>query len=302
MPEGGVEWIPHEKILSYENLFFLIEYLQKVGVKKVRFTGGEPLVRKGMIPFLEKICASFPKLEIALTTNGSTLAQYALPLAHMGLSSLNVSLDTLDAEKFAFMTRGGSLQTILDGLDMLTAVLKTRIDPPMQVKINTVLVRGFNDDSVKEMADFAFRRGIILRFIEYMPLDKRVWSEREFVPFTEALNRLSSGASSWREEKLGKETAPGPASYYVNTATGQYVGVISAVSKHFCTSCNRLRISSTGEVRPCLFGDRKFSIFDALRNRDEEALLVLFNQVVFLKPALGTILLRKRESMHKIGG
>ncbi|MCL2010301.1 MAG: radical SAM protein, partial [Synergistaceae bacterium] len=236
MPEDGIKWIPHDRILSYEEIFFLIGILCDLGVEKIRFTGGEPLIRKGMIRFLEKVAASFPGLRIALTTNGSTLAQYAPSLARMGLECVNVSLDTLDAEKFSVMTRGASLEPVLDGIDALTSLVsQTETEVKIKIKINSVLIRGFNDDSmIEQLADFAFKKGILLRFIEFMPFHSSLWSAEMFTPFPEALARLPGCAGRWTKDQTGAESPAGPARYYVNTATGQRIGVISAVSGHFC--------------------------------------------------------------------
>ncbi len=298
MPREGVEWIPHGRIMSYEDIFFLVGVLWKLGVKKVRFTGGEPLVRKGMIPFLEKVRASFPELRVALTTNGSTLVKDASCLALMRLSGINVSLDTLEAEKFSAMTRGASLRNVLDGIEALLSA------GAENVKMNAVLIRGFNDGEVGFLLDYARGKGIVLRFIEFMPLDQSVWSQKSFVPFQEVLTALPD-ASDWREERTEaeRETLSGPARYYVHDGTGQRVGVISAVSQHFCMSCNRLRVTSVGEVRSCLFSNVQVSIREALRARDEAAVREKFFEAAALKPEVGMTLNRdEQRQMFKIGG
>jgi cyclic pyranopterin phosphate synthase len=316
MPENGIGWVPHEKILSYEDILFLVGILQELGVEKVRFTGGEPLVRKGMLSFLQKARGSFPALRVALTTNGSTLARDASLLAHMGLSDINVSLDTLDPEKFAYMTRGGELWPVLEGIDTLISALarneKNDVSPSLQpfvtqVKMNAVLIRGFNDDSIADLTQFAFQRGITLRFIEFMPVNPDTWSQDDFMPSSEILSRLPfiSDVSEWREENsvgLSPSFPSGPARYCVNAVTGQRVGVISAVSQHFCASCNRLRFTATGEIQSCLFLGERISIFDVLRARDEENLRRLILQAAASKPKVGITSRQGRIDMHKIGG
>jgi cyclic pyranopterin phosphate synthase len=297
MPEDGVQWIPHERILSYEDIFFLLSKLADIGVKKVRFTGGEPLVRKGMVQFLEKVCHSFPQLSVALTTNGSYLTQYAEPLARMRLTSVNISLDTLDAARFAELTRGAALQPVLDGIDALTLAL-SRSGGKTVVKINAVLMRGFNDNMVVELAKFALEKNIILRFIEFMPLSLKLWSEDSFVPFQEALAKLPGFAPL---QEAGEERQAGPARYYANAVTGQRIGVISAVSRHFCASCNRLRVTSTGDVKPCLFAGERVSIAGAIRARDEEELKKRLAEAAAMKPQAG--MTRPEEgNMYAIGG
>lgn len=300
MPEEGVEWIPHDRIMSYEDIFFLIRVLHDLGVGKVRFTGGEPLVRKGMVPFLAKVCATLPGLRTALTTNGSTLSRYAADLVRMRLSAVNISLDTLNAEKFAAMTRGGSPGEVLDGIDALLGA--GALEAGMSVKMNAVLIRGFNDGDAKALIDFAGSRGIVLRFIEFMPLDRNVWSEGSFVPFREVLDKLPD-ASMWRPETENPGRFAGPARYYVHSLTGQRIGVITAVSQHFCASCNRLRVTATGEVRACLFSNEQIPILEALRSRDVAVLQKRLLEAVASKPAVGMLLNRDEpRSMSKIGG
>jgi cyclic pyranopterin phosphate synthase len=300
MPEDGVRWVPHDCIMTFEDIFFLIRVLRDLGVGKVRFTGGEPLVRRGMLSFLSNICAAFPELRVALTTNGSTLLRCASKLVQTGLSSINISLDTLCPEKFARMTRGASLRDVLEGLGALLDA--GALDAGMNVKINTVLLRGFNDGEAEELINFARRSGIVLRFIEFMPLDRSLWSEESFVPFHEVLNALPN-ASAWRPEPSGTPAFAGPARYYFNAATGQRIGVITAVSRHFCASCNRLRVTSTGELRTCLFSNGQVSIFDTLRARDEAVLRERLFEAAALKPESGMIPDRsERCRMSAIGG
>ncbi len=300
MPEGGVEWIPHDRIMSYEDIFFLIRVLRDLGVGKVRFTGGEPLVRKGMVSFLARVRAAFPDLRTALTTNGSTLSRHAADLVRIGLSAVNVSLDTLDSGKFAVMTRGGSPGDVLAGIDALLEAGALQTD--MSVKMNAVLIRGFNDGDAKALIDFAGSRGIVLRFIEFMPLDRNVWSEDAFIPFHEVLNNLPD-ASQWKAEAGRPGRLAGPARYFVHRLTGQRIGVITAVSQHFCASCNRLRVTATGEVRACLFSNDQVPILDVLRARDAAALHERLLKAVASKPAIGMRLNRDEpRSMSKIGG
>ena len=302
MPEEGVEWIPHDKILSYEDILFLVGILCCFGVKKIRFTGGEPLIRKGMVSFLEEVTASFPGLQIALTTNGSTLMRDSPLLARMGLKSINISLDTLHSEKFSTMTRGATLQSVLDGIDTLISLVSRS---KTEVKMNSVLIRGFNDDDmIEQLTDFAFKKGILLRFIEFMPFYSNLWSTEIFMPFPEIFDRLArlpGHAGHWTEEQPGENLSIGPARYYVNSVSGQRIGVISAVSRHFCEMCNRLRVTSTGDVRPCLFDSRQISIAEALKNRDEKKVRELLREAAAIKPESG-VAHSEKTHMHTIGG
>jgi cyclic pyranopterin phosphate synthase len=296
MPPEGVGWIPHGKILSYEDLLFLIGILREMGVKKVRFTGGEPFVRKGMFPFLEEARAAFPGLFLALTTNGSALERNAPALARLGMA-LNVSLDTLNPEKFAAMTRLGSLPEVLNGID---ALLRAGF-PAALLKINSVIIRGFNDGEAASLAEYAGRRGIVLRFIEFMPLDEGIWKKEDFVPFSEILARLPDARNWTRERDEPPQNAlSGPAVYYVHAA-GQRVGFISAVSRHFCALCNRLRVTSTGGAQPCLFRGDEVPLAAVLRRRDAEGTRAALRAAAALKPETG-MERRGGTPMNRIGG
>ena len=272
MPANGIEWIPHEDIMTYEDIFLLVSVLSELGVKRLRFTGGEPFVRKGFVSFLQEIRRRFPSIGVAVTTNGAFLERDATLLSSLALHSVNVSLDTLHPKKFADITRTGDLGTVLRGISALVE------KGGVPVKLNTVVMREFNLDEVAGLVRFAEANRVLLRFIEFMPLDKDVWSNRQYVSASEILSLLPD-AAQWSKAPGSSETEPnicsgipnGPAKYFRNAKTGQDIGVISAVSDHFCHTCNRLRITSTGEVRPCLFSNRGVRIIDALRRKDSEA-------------------------------
>lgn len=270
MPANGITWIPHEDIMTYEDIFFLVSVLSELGVKRLRFTGGEPFVRKGFVSFLQEIRRRFPSVGIALTTNGAFLERDASAFSTLNLHSVNVSLDTLHPHKFAEITRTGELGTVLRGISALVE------KGGVPVKLNTVVTRGFNLDEIPVLVRFAEENGVLLRFIEFMPLDKDVWSNRQYVSASEILSLLPEAAQwlpSPRSSAASLHTAipNGPARYFRNVKTGQDIGIISAVSDHFCHTCNRLRITSTGEVRPCLFSNRGVPIIDALRRKDPDA-------------------------------
>ncbi len=283
MPEEGIDWIPHERIMSYENIRFLVSTLEDMGVKRIRFTGGEPFVRRGFLPFITDIRRDFPSMAVAVTTNGSLLERYAEEIAALGLQSLNVSLDTLDPEKFAEITRAGDLKRVLRGIALVSAA-------GVPLKINTVVIRGFNLEEVPALIRYAAQNGALLRFIEFMPLDTDVWSQRQYVPANEVIS-LFPGPGSWLHpqevDQNGVDTPNGPARYLRNSDTGQEVGIISAVSDHFCHTCNRLRVTSTGEIRPCLFSNAGISIIEALKDRDAGAVREAFLMAVKHKPHEG---------------
>ena len=281
MPPGGIPWIPHDEIMSYEDILFLCGVLAALDVRKVRFTGGEPFVRKGFVPFLAEVRASFPGLRVAVTTNGTFLGEWAKVLSSLGLDSVNVSLDTLDTGKFARGTGGGDLRRVLDGIEAL------RSSGGVPMKVNTVVMRDFNREEIPELTAFSGNAGLLHRFIEFMPLDGKVWSRERFVSAEEILS-LFPGPFPWVPEMLAsaRSEAPGPARYFINPS-GQRVGIISAVSDHFCGRCNRLRISSTGTVRPCLFGNFGVSVIEGLRSRDGDLVRKGIQEAVSGKPREG---------------
>jgi len=281
MPSEGVEWIPHEEIMSYENILFLCEVFVELGVKKIRFTGGEPFVRKGFVSFLEEVRKTFPGLRIAVTTNGTMLEETAGRLAGLRLESVNVSLDTLDPEKFRYVTVTGDLEKVIRGIDALCAEKNT------PVKINTVAMKHFNDDEIPSLVEFAGERGILARFIEFMPLDRDVWSQNKYIPAQDILSFLPEKELWLPCPSAGNSEVCGPSRYYRNTSTRQKVGIISAVSEHFCLLCNRLRVTSVGIVRPCLFGNFGVPVIEALGKKDRESVKKCILEAVAAKPRRG---------------
>lgn len=262
MPEGGVVPLDHRDIMSYEDMIFLCHVLVSLGIKRVRFTGGEPFVRKGFVPFLQDFRREFPDLSMAVTTNGSLVEPFASAIGDLGLDGINVSLDSLDPSSFREITRCGSLADVIGGI----RALKKCTD---KVKLNTVLIKGFNDHQLPDLLRFARDEGALLRLIEFMPLDSSVWFDDAFISVDHMIDRLPE-RDRWIPE--GPSLAPdsGPAVYYVHEKTGQRVGFISAVSHNFCQSCNRLRVTSGGELRPCLFSSDGEPLLSALRSKDEK--------------------------------
>ncbi|HQO83568.1 MAG TPA: GTP 3',8-cyclase MoaA [Synergistales bacterium] len=295
MPEEGLEWIPHERIMTYEEILFLARILKDLGVQKIRLTGGEPLVRKGFFSFLGSLRGFVPGIRTVLTTNGSLIPQYIDEIARPGLSGVNVSLDTLDEGLFRFMTRNGNLGDVIDGIRLLTE----RTDIPL--KINTVLMKGINDGEVEALLDFAGSHGAVLRLIEFMPLDDSVWSKDRFIPASEILQRLP-GPAMWERMDNSSDHSSGPARYFRNVSTGQRIGVIEAVSHHFCQSCNRLRVSATGVMRPCLFSEKGIDLRPALLSGDAAAVEALVFQAVNSKPESYCHADTGATHMSRIGG
>lgn len=293
MPEEGIPWIAHDDILTYEDMLFLIDILQDLGIRKIRITGGEPLVRKGIASFLAMLKPTFPNLRFALTTNGILLEKYVEILVDAGFSGVNVSLDTLDPEKFTFITRGGDLRQVFRGIARAASA-------GISIKINTILIQGFNDEEILPLLKYAHGVGALLRFIEFMPLDGDVWSEGRFLPAEMILQRLPEPEMWHFIEK--KDHSEGPAIYLRHEKTVQRIGIIAAVTHHFCDTCNRLRFSADGEIRSCLFSRKGTSLFLPLRARERNVVKELIVGVAQEKPRCWKDLLDGERHMSRIGG
>lgn len=294
MPAEGVPVMRHDEILRYEDISFLCRCFCRLGVGKFRFTGGEPLVRKELPQFLLRLKDDLPDIKLALTTNAALLDRYAGELAQLELDSLNISIDTLDPEKFAKITRIGRLETVIKGIH-------AAVDAGVKnIKLNAVMIRGFNDGEVGELLEFAKKERVLLRLIEFMPLEDGVWNEDSFIGGGEMLKMLPD-PEAWRAEQ-GGVPEDGPARYYVNGKTGDRLGIIEAVSNHFCSGCNRLRVSAAGALRLCLFDDREIELRELIRARDQDALCDKIIGGVREKPRCWSDVRSGMRRMSKIGG
>lgn len=283
MPEEGVPKLSHTDILRNEEIVRIVRIAVETGFVHIRLTGGEPLVRAGIVDLVSEL-ARIPGLDdLSMTTNGLLLRQYAEPLARAGLRRINLSLDTLRPERFRRITRWGNLEDVLAGRE---AALAAGLRP---VKINMVVVRGLNDDEVVDMARLTLEPEWHIRFIEVMPLGEGVhWSGDGVVPSAEIRARI--------EEALGpltpvyNEIGIGPARYYRLPGAAGTVGFISAVTEHFCRSCNRLRLTSDGRLLPCLLSNISVDLRTPLRQgATDEELRQLFLQAVIVKPRSHTL-------------
>jgi cyclic pyranopterin phosphate synthase len=249
MPEAGVDLLPKPDILSYEELERVVTILAAMGVRRVRLTGGEPTIRKDFLTCVERLARVSGIAEVVLTTNGHLLEGLAQPLVRAGLAGLNVSIDTLDAAKFEQLTRRGDLDRVLRGIDAAVAA-------GLSVKLNIVALGGVNDDETVALCRYAWRRDVVPRFIEHMPMsDGALYSPRRL--FTAAQIRASIEAEVGPLEPdsvVPQMQDRGPARYW-RTATGDRVGIISAMSENFCSTCNRVRLTATGELHTCLAYD-----------------------------------------------
>lgn len=305
MPEHGVKSIPHESILTLEEVHKAIECASQLGIKHIRFTGGEPTVRKGLLGLIERT-AQTPGIEsIALTTNAILLPNMTADLKAAGLSRVNISLDTLDAEQYRFITRRGNLNDALKGVE---AALSSGLSP---VKLNTVVVRSLNQDLLS-FARLTVDAPLHVRFIEYMPIGSGEdcggcgWGLDDVVPAKEIIETINMQAQSIGLGSLQPTTATpdgwGPAQYYRLPDAQGTVGVISAISNHFCASCNRLRLTADGKIKPCLFSDTEYDIRSALRKGNKEEVLSVFEAALSHKPSGHEHRVGTRRMMSQVGG
>jgi len=297
MPASGIPKRQHGEILSYEDLYRVASEAVGLGIDKIRLTGGEPLVRKGLLGFSEQL-AKIPGLkELVLTTNGLLLDKLAIPLRQAGVKRLNISLDSLKPEVFAAITRGGELKRVLDGIE---AALAAGFPPP---KINMVVMGGINDDEVLDFAALTLSQACTVRFIEYMPnLQEADWQKR-CVPGAELLERLGR---QYRLLPLVSSETAGPAKNFRIAGAAGTIGFITPISGHFCASCNRIRVSSTGMAHSCLFAGTNVDLKPALRSGDNRELRRTLHAIVANKPE-GHLLKEKQDNrnafaMSGIGG
>ncbi len=298
MPPGGSELSRKEDILSFEEILKIIKHGVSLGVNKIRITGGEPLVRKDIAFLIRQISDIRGINDIAMTTNGVFLKEFATELKNSGLSRLNISLDTMREDRFHDITRGGNIQDVFDGVE---AVLKSGFKG---TKMNAVVMRGDNDDEIHDFVRYIMERDIELRFIELMASGwKNMVDEERFVPTSELMEKVNEvGELIPVKQRVGG----GPATIYkIKGALGS-IGFISAVSKPFCKTCNRLRLTSDGKLRSCLLSGGEVDVKDILRtsnlNEEEmaEKLTDAFFKVTDMKPIVHSG--RNRAVMYQIGG
>ena len=247
MPEDGVCKRSHADMLTEDEFIDAVKAAAELGITKVRITGGEPLVKKNIVSICRR-AAQVPGIrEICLTTNGVLLPQLANPLKEVGVKRLNLSLDTLDPAKYAYITRTGSLDAFRAGLD---AALEAGFE---KIKINSVLIGGFNDDEIENLARLTLEYPLDMRFIELMPMyDSGDFGIDAYVPYSRVLEKLPDAVPVPRDGGVAKL-------YRLPGAKGN-IGLISPVSAHFCGECNRLRLTADGKLKPCLHGAEEYSI------------------------------------------
>lgn len=305
MPEEGVCQMSHDEILSLEEIERLVAIAAEHGIKSVRLTGGEPLVRKGVEDLISSI-TRMPGIEnVSMTTNGVLLPKMADGLKAAGLSRVNISLDTLDPQQFREVTRVGRLEDTLAGID---AALEVGFSP---VKVNAVTVRRLDQDFLG-FAKLSVDRPLHVRFIEYMPLGQEAgnglagWGKEDVISSQELLERINADAVAAGMEPLAPaDKNPlgwGPAKYMAFPGAQGTVGFISPLSRHFCSECNRLRLTADGKIRPCLFSDEEYDVRAALRAGDDAQVARVLLQALGAKPDEHHDKVGTERNMSAIGG
>ncbi len=292
MPEKGICKKDHAEVLRLEEAYSIVKALTELGVDKVRLTGGEPLVRNGIMTLVERIAALPEIKDFSMTTNGILLEHYAKSLKEAGMNRINISLDTLDSEKFSEITRGGDLETVLRGIQ---AARDAGLTP---IKLNVVVINGFNTDEVEAFIDMA-DEDMEVRFIELMPIgEAAAWSSEQFI----SNNALIREYGYLFEEEEAAHS--GPARYYRKKNGKGRVGFINPISEHFCSACNRIRVTPDGFLKTCLHSNEEVALRPSVDNPD--ALKAVIRQAVHEKPLRHSInetqFVPITRSMHRIGG
>jgi cyclic pyranopterin phosphate synthase len=277
MPAEGLPWLPKEEMLTDEEMIRLVGIFVRLGVRQVRLTGGEPLLRRSLVDLVRGVAALHPRPTIAMTTNGVGLDRLAAPLAAAGLDRVNVSLDTVDAEEFAALTRRDRLHDVEAGL---AAAAQAGLTP---VKVNAVAMRGINDHSVADVLQWCIERGYELRFIEQMPLDaQHGWDGTTMVTAAEIRARL--GERFHLEALPAEERGSAPAERFLVDGGPATVGVIASVSEPFCAACDRTRLTADGQMRNCLFSRKETDLRTPLRaGASDEDLIALMQGEMWRK-------------------
>ena len=292
MPECGVPSVPHDKILRFDEIVRLVKIFCSLGIKNVKITGGEPLVRKGAVGLIKDIKAIDGIEKVSLTTNGILLSENLNALAEAGIEGINISLDTLDRQKYMKITGFDGLNTVLKVID------ECRAFPEIKIKINAVTMADYNRDEICKLADFAADMGVTLRFIEMMPIGLGTgfggYNQDEIMTVLEE----AYGPAKTINEEVGS----GPAKYYSFEGLKGRIGFISPISHKFCRSCNRIRLTSEGLLRPCLGSDVGIDLRMPMREgASDEELASLICEEIMNKPA-GHCFEATDSLMSKIGG
>jgi cyclic pyranopterin phosphate synthase len=300
MPPEGLEWLPNDQVLTDDEIVRVVRVAVELGVNEVRFTGGEPLLRRGLVDIVRRVAALTPRPHLSLTTNGIGLARTAVALHDAGLDRINVSLDTIDPEKFKTLARRDRISDVIAGLAAASAAGLT------PVKVNAVLMRGVNDEEAIALLRWCLDEGYQLRFIEQMPLDaQHGWKRTNMISADEILGRL---AEAFSLTPLGAEhRGSAPAEEWLVDGGPGTVGVIGSVSRPFCGACDRVRLTADGQIRNCLFAREETDLRAALRSGcDDRRIADLLMSTLLAKRAGHGIddegFLQPARPMSAIGG
>lgn len=277
MPEKGMEFLPKDQVLSDDEIVFVVSVAANLGIRKLRFTGGEPLVRPHLEQLIER-CAGIAGIEdIALSTNGVLLEKRAEALKQAGVTRVNISLDSFKPERFQWVTRGGKISQVLAALE---ASERVGFSP---IKLNVVLMKGINEDEVDDFLKLTMDRDIFVRFIEYMPIGHadEEWKAR-YLPLAYVLDKAAELSGEPASPVHTEVRGNGPAEYYQLPGAKSAFGLIHPVSDHFCASCNRLRLTADGHFKACLFWQQEHSIRRVMN--DEVGMTKLLQEVLNGKP------------------
>ena len=300
MPDEGMTWLKRSELLTYEEICRIVRVMAELGLRKVRFTGGEPLVRSDLHELVKKISVIKGIDDISLSTNAVLLDKYAVKLKKAGIQRVNISLDTLDAEKFLKISLRHSLEDVLNGI-------KAAEDVGMKpIKINMVVMKGVNDDELAEFASLTLTKDYTIRFIEMMPLKENLDRQEISYLSTEKIKKAISGVGELIP--LERDISGGPArNYKIKGAKGK-LGFISPLSHTFCADCNRMRLTATGGLKLCLFNEPELNFRDPMRNgATDDDLKRMIRDALIIKPLehnlqVGKAGFESYTAMSQIGG
>ncbi|MBW2021625.1 MAG: GTP 3',8-cyclase MoaA [Deltaproteobacteria bacterium] len=299
VPQGELIKLKHQDILRYEEILRIARIAISLGIKKIRITGGEPLVRKGIISLIESISALSGLQDISITTNGVLLLENLKRLWNAGIRRLNISLDTMKREKYRHITGSDKFDAVWTSIEKAADM---GFDP---IKINIVAMKNVNDDEIEDFGSLSMTKPYHIRFIEYMPIGTKPSRLRpEYIPSVEIKKRLEALGEL---EAISRSALDGPAERYRFEGAKGEIGLISPMTNHFCKACNRLRLTAAGSLRPCLLSSREIDIRGPLRNGATDAELIeIFRKAVMMKPSSHGMLHEKSElfpgEMSSIGG
>ena len=291
MPPSGITYKSHEEIISFEEIYKVAKIFVELGVKKIRLTGGEPLIRKDIVDLVRKLSAIEGLEELTMTTNGLLLKKYAKDLKAAGLTRVNISIDSLDHNKYDLMTLGSSLTSVFEGIEA------AKVNDLTPIKLNVVLIKGFNDTEIKDFVALTKDEKIDVRFIELMTLgSNQKWAESRFVSNNKVLAEMPNLIAV---EKKDKST---PADYYQVKGYKGRVGLINPITCRFCSDCNRVRLTSTGQLKLCLHSDEEYNLRQFIEN--ENKLKKYIVKIIKEKPKEHHLEenIFINENMHSIGG